>query len=110
MTPNAAGTDLAVDANGMYIERPATMTWSESYFKVPAGGTNQDQKMIQQKGQMFYSRPIYGVIGNTNYYNALYWYTSLVSSSPFLQPSQTTNSATTGVNAARSMDLYNYPS
>jgi len=55
---------------------------------------------------MFYSRPIYGVIESTSsisFRNSIYWYTSLVSSSPFLKPLETTN---TGV--ARSFDLYNY--
>jgi len=53
---------------------------------------------------MFYSRPIYGVISTAAYRNSIYWYTSLVSSTPFLKPLETTN---TGV--ARSFDLYNYP-
>jgi len=53
---------------------------------------------------MYYSRPIYGVISSLAYRNSIYWYTSLVSTSPFLKPSET------AVNGAlRSFDLYNYP-
>ena len=68
------------------------------------GGVNLDQIPLQQQGQMFYSRPIYGVISTAAYRNSIYWYTSLVSTSPFLKPSETTNLA-----VARSFDLYNYP-
>jgi len=53
---------------------------------------------------MFYSRPIYGAISGVANRNSLYWYTSLVSSSPFLKPLETTNAG-----LARSFDLYNYP-
>ena len=68
-----------------------------------------DHIPLQQQGQMFYSRPIYGVLSSAAMRNSIYWYTSLISSTPFLQPLETTNADTTGVNVARSFDLYNYP-
>ena len=59
---------------------------------------------------MFYSRPIYGVISGVANRNSIYWYTSLVSSLPFLKPLETTIATSTGVaGVARSFDLYNYP-
>lgn len=53
---------------------------------------------------MFYSRPIYGVLSSAAKRNSIYWYTSLISTSPFLQPSETTNAG-----VSRPFDLYNYP-
>ena len=73
-------------------------------------GVNLDQIPLQQQGQMFYSRPIYGVISTAAYRNSIYWYTSLVSTSPFLQPLETTVLTSTGAaGVSRPFDLYNYP-
>ena len=89
-------------ASGVYTETANSATHTEQTYMV--GATNLDQIPLQQQGQMFYSRPIYGVISSTAYRNSIYWYTSLVSSSPFLKPLETTNTG-----ALRSFDLYNYP-
>jgi hypothetical protein len=99
LTMNTDPATGLLPANGIYTENIGAMTTNEQVY--PGG---LDQIPLQQKGQMFYSRPIYGVISSAANRNSIYWYTSLVSSSPFLKPLETTNAA-----VARSFDLYNYP-